>query len=181
MREHKEGIDECVHSINKCDNCSEKSKTGNQIEQIKRNIHESNIIICNKCTLSSYGTNKLSTHLQDKHQSCKRCIHFGAGHCDTVNCRFHRIFLYVKSLTDALALPGAVLQTLTLLLAKKLMQIGNTDVCGQLCWPKAIHFYLRGHSSWQMLCLYQQNGVPTSEFMKRNPCSASYLVYYVEY
>ena len=91
------------------------------MEQIKTNIHESNIIIWhNKCTLSSYGTNKLSTHLQDKHQSCKPCIQFGAGHCDTVNCRFHHIFLCVKSLIDALALPRAVLQTRTdVIISKK--------------------------------------------------------------
>ena len=48
MREHEEDIDECIHVINTCDKCSSQSKTGNQIDQHKINIHESNYIICNK-------------------------------------------------------------------------------------------------------------------------------------
>ena len=93
MRKHEEDIDECIHVINTCDKCSSQSKTGNQIDQHKINIHESNKIICNKCNLSCNGKNKLNTHIKDKHKSYKPCIKFGAGHCDTVKCRFRHIKL----------------------------------------------------------------------------------------
>ena len=93
MREHEEDIDECIHSMYKCDKCSDQSNTGNQIEKPQTNIHESNTIICTKCNLSCFGKNKLITHIRDKHQSYKPCIKFGAGHCDTVDCRFRHIKL----------------------------------------------------------------------------------------
>ena len=63
IREHEEDIDECIHSINKCDKCSHQSKTGNQIEQHKTKIHESNEIICNKYNSSCNRKNELITHI----------------------------------------------------------------------------------------------------------------------
>ena len=39
------------------------------------------------------GKTELNSHLQDKHKSFKPCIKFGAGKCDTVNCRFYHLKL----------------------------------------------------------------------------------------
>ena len=56
-------------------------------------VHESNEIIWNKCILSCKGKHELITQIKDKHPSYKPCIKFGAGYCDTVNCRFRHIKL----------------------------------------------------------------------------------------
>ena len=93
MEEHKEDIDECIHVINTCDKCADQNKKQEQLESHKKNAHESGQIVCNKCNLVCKGKNELSSHIQDKHKSFKPCIKFGAGKCDTENCRFYHIKL----------------------------------------------------------------------------------------
>ena len=97
MREHEEDIDECIHSINKCDKCLDQSKTGNHVEKHIHERHESyrdSQIYCDMCNKPFRTKRELSHHMSADHKSYKPCDYFKEGKCDVDGeCRYNHEIL----------------------------------------------------------------------------------------
>ena len=75
MTEHEEDIDECIHSINKCDKCIDQSKTGNQVK-------------CNQCGQGFQNKNEIENHLRVDHKTYRPCKKYAENNCEKEICRF---------------------------------------------------------------------------------------------
>ena len=98
MREHEEDIYECIHSINKCDKCTDQSKTGNQVKHMKM-VHktiEDTAFKCTQCDNYFETKSELDKHIIEYHWSYKPCRTFATDSCEYEECRFNHVILKDK-------------------------------------------------------------------------------------
>ena len=90
MREHEEDIDECIHSINKCDKCSYQSKQMRYVQNPSEDVEEqqSHPIKCNHCEKVLKDNTDLKSHIST-HRSYKPCTKYQTDSCNTLPCRFN--------------------------------------------------------------------------------------------